>query len=261
VGHVMPLTEVRRTETPGLLAAAQALRAGTGVRSDASAGFEVVSAAAAAQGGAIVCWRLRSWARYGPIALISGTARGTSPFCDQLIAWVSSKTSTSKRSGQTAGPYSIEWESGDDEARDALLSGLRLPDDATAIICCADLSAAADREGIHDLRDWARRQRFVLGLSTVTLADVMKAAGQIVRRRRAFGSERRWPRRAMTIHQAKNREFESVVVLWPLKLAGDLEQKRRLLYNAVTRARGRAVVIVQDPKRSVTTDRLFTGEP
>jgi superfamily I DNA/RNA helicase len=65
----------------------------------------------------------------------------------------------------------------------------------------------------------------------------------------------------MTIHQAKNREFESVTVLWPLKLGGRLEQKRRLLYNAVTRARGRAVVIVQDAKGKVVTGRSSWAEP
>ena len=63
----------------------------------------------------------------------------------------------------------------------------------------------------------------------------------------------------MTIHQAKNREFESVIILWPLKLGGQLEQKRRLPYNAVTRARGRAVVIVQGPKGMVVTGPLFIG--
>ncbi|MHB8765773.1 MAG: ATP-binding domain-containing protein, partial [Deferrisomatales bacterium] len=60
-------------------------------------------------------------------------------------------------------------------------------------------------------------------------------------------------------HQAKNREFESVIVLWPLKLVGSLERKRRLLYNAVTRARGRAVVIVQDPNGKERAGALFTG--
>lgn len=260
VGHVVPLTKVRRTETPGLLAAASALREGRSVPSDPKGGFEVVPAASAAQAGAIVCWRLRSWAAHGPIALISGTARGTSPFCDQLLEWVATKTSTSKRTGQTAGPYSVEWESGDDEVRDALLVRLRLPGTPSSLIRCADVEAAADREGIHDIRDWARRQRFVSGISTVTRAGVVEAVSQIVRRRRTFGREQRWKRRAMTIYQAKNREFESVVILWPLRLAGDVEQKRRLLYNAVTRARGRAVVIVQDSKGTVTRSPLFAGD-
>ena len=53
----------------------------------------------------------------------------------------------------------------------------------------------------------------------------------------------------MTIHQAKNREFDSVIVLWPYKVAGSADRKRRLLYNAITRAKRQAVVIVQNPDR------------
>jgi superfamily I DNA/RNA helicase len=63
----------------------------------------------------------------------------------------------------------------------------------------------------------------------------------------------------MTIHHAKNREFASVIVLCPLNLAGKLERMRRLLYNAVTRARQRAVVIVQDPKSKELEGPLFAG--
>lgn len=53
----------------------------------------------------------------------------------------------------------------------------------------------------------------------------------------------------MTIHQAKNREFDRVIVLWPHEVAGDDERKRRLAYNAITRARYEAIVIVQDEER------------
>lgn len=258
LGEVVALTEVNRTQTNGLLAAAHAIRNGSAVGSDSKSGFEVVPAAAAAQGGAVVCWRVRSWARHGPTALISATARGTSPFSDQVIDWACTNISSSKN-GATAGPYPAEWESSDDEARQVILDVLGLPDDPTTDICSAGLAAHADKQGIHDLRDWARRQLFVRGLSTVTVSDVVKEVGDIVRRRRAFGPNRPWRRRAMTIHQAKNREFESVIVLWPLKIAGNLERKRRLLYNAVTRARGRAVVIVQDPKGTVMAGPLFAG--
>ena len=50
---------------------------------------------------------------------------------------------------------------------------------------------------------------------------------------------------AMTVQQAKNREFEGVVVIWPYQVGGDAEHKRRLLYNAVTRAKRWCNVIVQ----------------
>ena len=53
----------------------------------------------------------------------------------------------------------------------------------------------------------------------------------------------------MTIHQAKNREFHSVIVLWPYEVAGNIERQRRLLYNAITRAKNRVLVVVQDPNR------------
>ena len=55
----------------------------------------------------------------------------------------------------------------------------------------------------------------------------------------------------MTIHQAKNREFDSVIVVWPLEIPAGADRRRRLLYNAVTRARRQAIVIVQDPKGDV----------
>lgn len=50
---------------------------------------------------------------------------------------------------------------------------------------------------------------------------------------------------AMTVQQAKNREFEGVVVIWPYQVGGDVEHKRRLLYNAVTRAKRWCNIIVQ----------------
>lgn len=259
VGEVAPLSEVHRTNTSGLLAAALALRKGSAVDSDAKTGCEIVSAAAAAQGGAVLCWRIRSWAHHGNIAIISPTAKGTSTFCDQAIDWASTRESKSRKTDATAGPYPVGWESGDGEAQEEVLTLLGLPEDPTATVRCAELAAHADGQGVTDLRDWLRRQRFVRGVTTVSVSEVVAEVGHIVRRRRAFGPNRPWQRRAMTIHQAKNREFESVIVLWPLKLVGNLERKRRLLYNAVTRARGRAVVIVQDPKGKVTTGALFTG--
>jgi hypothetical protein len=50
----------------------------------------------------------------------------------------------------------------------------------------------------------------------------------------------------MTINQAKNREFEGVIILWPFAVAGDLESLRRRLYNGLTRAQKWTVVMVQE---------------
>jgi len=64
-----------------------------------------------------------------------------------------------------------------------------------------------------------------------------------------------------TIHGAKNREFDNVIVLWPYNVQSDLLQKRKLLYNAITRAKRNVVVIVQHRKndlQDLANDSLFS---
>ena len=58
---------------------------------------------------------------------------------------------------------------------------------------------------------------------------------------------------ATTIHGAKNREFDDVYVLWDNNLCtkvGD-ERKRRLLYNAITRARISCTVVAIGSEKQV----------
>ena len=62
----------------------------------------------------------------------------------------------------------------------------------------------------------------------------------------------------MTVHGAKNREFDYVFVLWPFEIAGNDEYRRRLLYNAVTRARNDAVVIVQGGESRLEKDSVLS---
>lgn len=258
-GEVIPLVAIHRTHVPALLEAALSFRNGGSICSEKKPGFEVVPVRSSALGGAVICWRIKYWASHGQIALISGTAPGTSPFCDEAVDWASTKAAKSSKSSKKAGPFPIEWENDDAAVQRALLQLLKLPTDPREFISCHELAAKAEKQGIFELRDWSRRQHFVRGQSAIAVSVVEREVADIVRRRRAYGPERDWSRRAMTIHQAKNREFESVIVLWPLRMADDPEQKRRLLYNAVTRARGRAVVIVQDPKGKVMGLPPFTA--
>ena len=78
-----------------------------------------------------------------------------------------------------------------------------------------------------------------------TRGEVVKLVEQSFSQRRQFrrSDVHRW--KAMTVHGAKNREFDNVIVLWPAAVGGSDDQKRRLLYNAVTRAKERCIVLVQ----------------
>jgi superfamily I DNA/RNA helicase len=93
-------------------------------------------------------------------------------------------------------------------------------------------------------------QRRVLGRAEFGAPEVRSQVKRAVQRIRSFGVFPQGDRRAMTIHQAKNREFPVVILLWPFQVPGDVMLARRWLYNAITRAKRRAIVIVQDPQNN-----------
>jgi len=95
----------------------------------------------------------------------------------------------------------------------------------------------------------ARETSDILERMPPTAEEIRLEARRNHQRSRAHRRVREGGVRAMTIHQAKNREFHSVIVLWPYRIAGSAERQRRLLYNAITRARSRALVVVQNPSR------------
>lgn len=259
VGEVERLECCHRTHREGLLAAANALRTGRPVQSDRETGFEVVSAPRAPAGGGRVSWRLLVWSKYKVTAIISPRAAGTSPFVTELLTWVEENEAQSSRSNRTAGPFKVPWESRETDLCDQLRSALDLPDDPQSRVPCADLAIAARNTKAHDVGDWIRKQQTVAGRSSLLAGEVAEEIERIVHRRRAFGPRPLGGRFASTVHQAKNREFDAVIVLWPLAIRSDVKQQRRLLYNAVTRARHEALVVVQDPKGDRLEDPVFAG--
>lgn len=54
---------------------------------------------------------------------------------------------------------------------------------------------------------------------------------------RAFTSDRVRGVPLLSVHQAKNRQFDHVIILWPHGVPGGDQLKARLLYNGITRAR------------------------
>jgi hypothetical protein len=146
------------------------------------------------------------------------------------------------------GPYVIEWERDDRSERDTLLAQLALTGPTTPAHAIAQLSRLGDCAPARSTAAWVERQRDVGGRDVLSAEEIRFRLDRAVSecRRHGRGKERRLA--AMTVHQAKNREFDGVVVLWGFKISGDAEQKRRLLYNAVTRARSWCEVIVQSSK-------------
>jgi hypothetical protein len=87
------------------------------------------------------------------------------------------------------------------------------------------------------------------GHTVVKRDDLLKEVRRDLHFRRAFAA-RAMSRVVTTIHSAKNQEWDDVVVLWSqshFRAATPDALKRRLLYNAVTRAKRRCVIVVDGP--------------
>jgi UvrD-like helicase C-terminal domain/AAA domain len=237
------LSQVHRTHVSGLLTAAAAIRAG---RAPANGqGFKILAAKGDGM-AAVYLTNAIAWRRGGPVAVITPALKGG--FAQSVVLKVGEKP----LGRQQNGPYTIHWERTDEDEADTLLAGFRLTTGASL----SDAIAAFRRlpaSGIaRDAISWARRQAHAAGVTRFDQTEVAAVVRLHVALRRHHAGSDQATFIAMTVQQAKNREFEGVVVLWPYQVGGDTEHKRRLLYNAITRARRWCTVIPQNEEMLAT---------
>jgi superfamily I DNA/RNA helicase len=243
LGVGQELTTNRRTADANLIAAAQALRAGTPLPTSGSTSFKLIGAPSAAVAASFISQTMAP-AGDKEVVLLSAVRPGTSPWVDKVIELV-----TTKQYGkQKAGPVSIKWETTADGVIENVIAALGVGEGNEQIGVAAIL-ALPHSSIATQLSRWVEHQRRVLGRIEFGAAEVRAQVKRAVQHVRSFRSLHHGGRRAMTIHQAKNREFPIVIVLWPFQVPGDLMLARRWLYNAITRAKRRAIVIVQDPQK------------
>lgn len=234
------LTTVHRTRVPALLAAATALRAGQPVVQ--GPGFQIVTVPKAPLAAYEVCRIVATSKQVSPVVISAGRpSEGT--FAAKVVEAV--ETTKGYGRSKSLGPYAIPWESSPDSYREQLIDALDVGDS-----CHSPQTVAAALDAANPLSqgmfDWLERERRLTGRQTFTNAEVR---AQVRRAEAAFRAlpRRGGGRRALTIHQAKNREFRCVIILWGFTLPKDQEVQRRWLYNAVTRAIDAAWIIVQGP--------------
>ena len=232
------LARCRRTEEAELLNAARALRRGEPVGRGGKR-FKVVVTPGKPNLAATYLANAIHWRGGGSVAVLTPTRSGG--FAEGIVSLVCS-SALGKRQ---IGPYRIEWEGTADAERRTLCDKLAMPAVCGVAEALARLERHLDVAVVKSVTDWLRRKRSVLGSYDVTAEEVERRID------RALGLRRRYwhgPTRqlsAMTIQQAKNREFGHVVVVWPYRVRNDDQQKRRLLYNAITRAQRSCLVLVQ----------------
>jgi len=144
-----------------------------------------------------------------------------------------------------AGPYSVPWEESEGKAGERFLDNIVFQDMNDMARVIALLNVAGDFRVTQDIVDWMDVQRRTRGKTSFAKDEITVAIKQVFARRRRARSDGDDGWKGMTVHGAKNREFDNVIVLWPAAVGGSTDQKRRLLYNAVTRAKERCLVLVQ----------------
>lgn len=237
------LTGNHRTSQPTLLRAANQLRS-SGDCGDILK-YDVTPAKNPNAGAGGVA-RALTYHRAREVVILTPTGPEVSDFVKDVVGRLVDKSIHPNGVQNPVGPFRIEWESGGDAEKAALLAKFG---DLSAGISLSTIAALCHggRDADQDLQEWALNQHRLRGISTFSANDFGAAAQRILQSRRAFLPDKPTKViRAMTINQAKNREFDGVVVLWPFTIGGDLDSHRRKLYNAITRAKRWACVIVQE---------------
>lgn len=229
------LAQPRRTNIAELLNAAAAIRSGWGPKSGQL--FKIGLTPKAQLAGAWILGNLRWYGRGKSVAVITPTIGA---FANTAVTWAANN-----KTAKGAGPYSVLWEEPEATAANSLIAGIALKEANDIPSVVALLSGTGDPRAARDVYEWMDVQRRARSKQTFTKEEIVKAIEQsFAQRRRVRRTEERgW--RGMTVHGAKNREFDNVIVLWPAATHGSDDQKRRLLYNAVTRAKERCLVLVQ----------------
>jgi hypothetical protein len=228
----------RRTNQPPLIAAALAARNGAAVvdappfRILAAPGRAPYHYAATCAANAV------RWNGGKEIALL--TPSKTGGFAAGVV--------TRMAAGPCAqsGPYEFFWEQLDEYVAAEYAANLNLPQDGNVADTLAALDAANTHPAVAMCKEAIVRAHRITGQMNFPAESVHLQLSNSFARFKRFARYDGVRLKAMTIHQAKNREFEGVIVLWPYQVTNDPEQSRRLLYNAITRAQRWCTVIVQN---------------
>jgi len=233
------LTICRRTNNAELLEAARSVRDGQAVRQNGRR-FRVMATPGKPNFAATCLANAIAWRQGGgTVAVLTPSRRGG--FADGIVELVRSGPIGKHQNG----PYPIQWENSEEAQRNALLREIAMPEACSVADALAALEPHSHAPAVKATRNWIGHRKRVLGIDEVSADEVRGQINRSIAMRRRYAGTQDAELSAMTIQQAKNREFDHVIVIWPYTVPNDDEQKRRLLYNAITRAKCSCQVLVQ----------------
>jgi superfamily I DNA/RNA helicase len=247
VGKCTPLTLTgsKRTRVNDLLVAARQIRDGFPLTVDSPV-FKVIDAPARSGAPPVMAaaWIGQRMLKGGTFAVLTQSSKNK-----YMRSIVDLLRTQAVGKNKNIGPFRIAWEGAADDRIAEISAEVRT---LSTTYSLAEAEAALDQYvnlapvamALAALRQ-RRNAGGIVAFGANEVADLLDRQATLSRqhtRRRVGG------RRALTVHQAKNREFDHVAVVWPYGVGGSDDDKRRLLYNAVTRAKLSCLIVVQDKK-------------
>ncbi len=255
------LSEIHRTKNQAVLLTAKALRTNTSL----SPCVEVCPGTSSA----LAAWKIASKVRYNSwgigqtnIAIISPIRPEKDTFVSETIERVKQPFPKHDFPG-----YYFYIENEKEDSTNELVSAL--PNwNQIEIVTKENLSTWFKDKNtkIKSATTRAFRLLNLRGKEQITKEEYTELVSRQIHSHRSFGTARNTIRKlVLTVHQAKNREFDYVIILWPYKAQSGDTYSRKVLYNAVTRAKLDALIIVQQnpkkPKLDSTILLLTNGQP
>lgn len=234
------LEHIHRTNVKALLQMASALRNGGGVIQ--ARGSKICTAPSHHLSAAIIAYYLLN--KDKSVVILSPTNRDKSPFVRKTVDLLCDGVRLRKL-GDIIKSFDIRWENNSTTTALKAKAAIELPQDSTKLVDKNSLNLTGDMEIVKRLAKWMNRRCNLTGSTNFSVKEISEQIDLISQNLRAYSHTGSEYVSAMTIHQAKNQEFNHVVVLWPYQVSNDGTANRKLAYNAVTRAKKSCLIIVQ----------------
>jgi superfamily I DNA/RNA helicase len=237
---MLPLTTIYRTQDTSILASAKGLRTNQPIVNSILVELVPSPSLAAWNIGKLIQWK--QWGSKGAnVVLLYPTSPEKSIFISEVLKRLHQPFENSHLRAHPFKPENVA-------DTELILENLDLEENSNGCINMTSFFRLITSQVpmVKMVAQKAIRLLRLQGLEEMTKVEFEQMFNrEIFLHKSFFSSQSIKNKTAMTIHAAKNREFEDVIILWPYQVTKDIIYKRKLLYNAITRAKRNAILIVQ----------------
>lgn len=253
VGEGETLTDIHRTKRLGILSAAKLLRNGAPISTACNKrGCGIYLRPAYSQIVAThgVAKHLL-WYGTTNVAFLTPTNPDKVPTFKRVIEKLESGPITIKNRAKPIGPYKIKVAVSIESKIDDEIKKLCLIDKKDKYNCIdsENLKINQVSEASKILNEYMRKLKRLKGIVKVDINEAIQHIKKTMLANYNLLPIKTGGIEALTIRQAKNREFESVILLWPYSVPPSTDMQRRLLYNGITRAKQQVTILIEDPEK------------